>query len=101
MSLLDSIFTNVGMPIFHRIFGDAAIYTHGTAAPIATWAIINRSAENVGQFGERLENRITAQLPASGISSPQPGDTLTVGAVTYRIDQMLDNDGLFVTVALR
>lgn len=101
MSVLDRVFANIGMPIFKRIFGDPAIYVPAFGAQKATWAIINRGADNVGLFGERLENRITAQLPASEIPSPQPGDALIANDVTYRIDQMIDNDGLFVTVALR
>lgn len=101
MSQLDQIFQTTGMPIFRRIFGDAAVYKPGFGAAKATWAIVNRSAENVGQFGERLENRVTAQLPAADVPDPQPGDSLTVGTTVYRIDQKLFDDGLFVEVAIR
>jgi hypothetical protein len=101
MSLFDQIFKNTGMSMFRRVLGDAAVYEPGFGAAKATWAILNRSVDNVGQFGERLENRLTAQLPKADVPEPQPGDALTVGATTYRIDQTVNDDGLFVEVAIR
>lgn len=97
---------NTGMPAFHRVLGDAATYTPSyippaEPQPVATWAILNRGADLVGQYGEILERRVTASLPKTDVPDPQPGDSLTVGAATYRIDQFVGDDGFFVEVAIR
>ena len=55
----------------------------------------------VGQYGERLEVRTTAQLPKADVPDPQPGDSLTIGATTYRIDQVTTTNNLFVEVVIR
>lgn len=101
MSRLDQIMQTVGMPAFERVMGDAATYTPAGAAPVATWAILNRGSVAVGEFGERLEHRLTAQLPKTDAPDPQPGDALTVAGTVYRIDQAVNDDGLFVEVAIR
>lgn len=96
----------VGLPAFKRAMGDAAVYTPAYTppalpVPINTWAILNRGSVAVGEFGERLEPRLTAQLPKADVPDPQPGDGLSVGTTTYRIDQTVNDDGLFVEVAIR
>lgn len=101
MSRLDDIMATRGMPALRRVLGDDATYTQAGGDPVATWAIINRGSALVGQYGERLENRITAQLPKADAPDPQPGDSLTVGSKNYRIDQFVNDDGLFVEVAIR
>jgi len=106
MSRLDTIMQTIGMPALRRNLGDAAVYTPAFAPPaepqpVTTWAILNRSSAPVGEFGERMENRLTAQLPKTDVPDPQPGDSLTVGGKTYRIDQTVNDDGLFVKVAIR
>lgn len=101
MSLLDTIMATRGMPALRRVLGDDATYTPASGSPVATWAIIKRGSAFVGQYGEMLENRITAQLPKAAVPDPQPGDSLTVGSKTYRIDQVVNDDGLFVEVAIR
>jgi len=55
----------------------------------------------VGQYGERLEVRTTAQLPKADVPTPQPGDSLTIGATTCRIDQVTTTNNLFVEVVIR
>lgn len=101
MSRFDQIMQTVGMPAFRRTLGDAATYTPAGGAPVATWAMLDRGSDMAGQYGERLENRLTAQLPKTDVPEPQPGDALTVGATAYSIGQTVSDDGLFVTVAIR
>lgn len=106
MSRLDTIMQTIGMPAFRRNLGDDAVYTPAFVPPaepqpVATWAMLNRTSVAVGEFGERLESRLTAQLPKADAPDPQPGDSLTVGGKTYRIDQTVNDDGLLVEVAIR
>ena len=75
MSRLDEIMQTIGMPAFRRNLGDAAVYTPAFAPPaepqpVTTWAILNRSSAPVGEFGERMENRLTAQLPKTDVPDP-------------------------------
>ena len=100
MSQLDDIMTNVGMPAFRRVLGDDATYT-SSSGTIATWAVPVSGAELAGQYGPMLEVREARDLPVKDVPDPQPGDSLTVNGVTYRIDQALDRSDLFVRVAIR
>ena len=95
-----------GLRLLRQVFGDDAIYTPATTppaqpAPVATWAMLTQGSAFVGQYGERMETRILAEMPKAAVGTPQPGDSLTIGATTYRIDQVTADDGLIVTVALR
>ena len=92
---------SAGMPAFRRVLGDDATYTPVAGEPVATWCIFRHDSELVGQYGERLESRLTAQLPVADVPEPQPGDTVTFGGQTYRIDQLVDRDEYFYTVAVR
>lgn len=106
MSLLATIMTNAGLPALRQAFGDDATYTPpytppALPAPVSTWAIVRTNSELIGQYGERLEARLTAQLPRADVPDPIIGAALVVGTVTYRIDQQLAESDWFVTVALR
>ena len=101
MSQLDTIMQTRGMPAFRRVLGDAVTYTPAGGTPVATWAIIAIGSAMVGQYGERMEVRTTAQLPKADVPTPQPGDSLTIGATTYRIDQVTTTNNLFVEVVIR
>jgi hypothetical protein len=106
MSQFATIMRTVGMPVFERVLGDVATYTPpytppALPAPVATWAIVRVRSDLVGQYGERLEPRITAKLPRAEVPRPKIGAALAVGATVYRIDQQLEEGDWFITVALR
>jgi hypothetical protein len=106
MSQLDTIMATAGLPALRRVLGDEAVYTPpytppAEPAPVNTWAVLRKDSALVGQYGERLEARQTAQLPAAEVPHPVIGSTLTVASVPYRIDQVMDETAYFVTVALR
>mgnify|MGYP000965630497 FL=1 len=100
MSRLDEIMTNVGLPALRKQFGDDAIYTPTTGVPVSTWAMLSQALEQVGEYSPRAEMRRTAELPYADVPAPEIGATLTVHDVMYRIDQVLDSDGLTVKVAI-
>lgn len=101
MSYVDTVIV-AALPVPLRAnFGDDAIYTPPAPdAPVNTWIILSTSGAMVGEYGETFEPRQTATLPKSDIASPKIGATLTVDTVIYRIDQIVDHDVLFHTVAL-
>ena len=106
MSQLDTIMTQTGLPALRRVFGDAAVYTPpytppAEPEPVSTWVILRKASDLVGEFGERFESRLTAQLPLTDIPQPMIGSTLTIGATVYRIDQVIEQTAYFSTVALR
>lgn len=105
MSRLMDLMTTRGLPALQRELGDDAVYTPpyiapAEPAPVTTWAIVRASSAMIGQYGETFEPRQTAMLPKSDVALPKIGATLVVSTVTYRIDQIIDHDNLFHTVAL-
>lgn len=106
MSQFATLMRTVGMPAFRQVLGDEAVYTPpytppALPAPVTTWAIVRTRSDLVGQYGERLEPRITAKLPRADVPRPKIGAALAVGATVYRIDQQLEESDWFITVALR
>lgn len=102
MSRLDNIMQTIGMPAFKRWMGDPAVYQTADGDSVNTWAILGKSAEAVGEFGERVEFRDTAQLPKSAVPHPLSGALLIVqGNGAYRIGALLDANDLFCTVAVK
>lgn len=101
MSQLDDIMATVGMPAFRRVLGDDATYTPVAGDPVMTWVRFRHDSELVGQYGPRPESRLTAQLPVADVPEPQPGDSLTAKGKTYRVDQVISRNDLFVEVAIR
>ena len=98
-SQFDAIMAQTGLPALRRAFGEPIGYSG--SVEVATWAMFSRNPATVGQFGELIEARITAEIPLADVPDPQPGDTLMRGDVEYRVDQISGDDGYLVTVVLR
>ena len=102
MNLFDTAMTAIGKPAMRAAFGSDATFTpQATGAAIATWVMPATDQAFAGQFGERPEARRLVDLPVSDVPEPQPGDILSYGGSQYRIDQLLDHDEWFYSVALR
>ncbi|MFZ4792336.1 MAG: head-tail joining protein [Candidatus Competibacteraceae bacterium] len=106
MSQLDAVMAQAGLPALRRVLGDAAVYTPpytapALPAPVSTWAMLRKGSTLVGQYSDRLETRLTAQLPTAEVPHPVIGATLTINSVSYRIDQVQEETAYFITVALR
>ncbi len=98
--------TQAGLPALRRVLGDTAVYTPPYTAPaepepVSTWVMLRKGSALVGTYGDRLETRLTAQLPTADVPRPVIGATLTVNSATYRIDQVQDETQHLITVALR
>lgn len=94
--------TATGKPALRAAFGHDATFTpKATGAAVATWVMPATDLGFAGQFGERAETLSRVELPVSDVPEPQPGDAVAYGGKTYRIDQLLDRDEWFYTVAVR
>lgn len=101
MSAVDDLLAAALPAPLRANFGDDAIYTPPAPDdPVSTWVMLNTDSALVGEYGETFEARQTATLPKADVAAPKIGATLTVGAVTYRIDQIVGHDSLFHTVAV-
>lgn len=100
MSRFDSIMTHVGLPALRKQIGDDAVYTPPGGEPVATWAMMGTSVELVGQYSPVAETRKSAALPIADVPEPRVGASLVVNGVTYRVGQIIANDGYTVTVSL-
>lgn len=102
MSQFDQMIATRGIPIMRRLFGDEAIYTRKNGAVISTWVMLATDLGFAGQRDIRPETVRSVELPVADLlTDPQPGDQVTFKAQTYRVDQLLDNDGEFYRVAIR
>lgn len=101
MNLFDAAMTATGLPALRGAFGHDATYTPAaTGTPLATWVMAATDLGLAGQFGERAETRRLVEIPVSDVPEPQPGDAVTHGGKAYRVDQLIDRDEWFYTVAL-
>lgn len=100
MSRFDTIMANVGLPALRKQLGDDAVYTPPGGSPVATWAMMSASIELVGQYSPVAETRKSAALPIADVPDPRVGAALVVNGSTYRVGQVIANDGYTVTVAL-
>ena len=105
MSRFAEIWTGTAIPAFLSMMGDDAVLTHA-GEDVACKAIFESGLTAVGDYGERMENRHTAQLANS--LGAVIGDTLTLPApdpmdddVVWRLTQTLANDGFMTRFAIR
>lgn len=102
MSQFDQIMATRGIPVMRRVLGDEAVYTRKNGSTINTWVMLTTTLGFAGQRDIRPEIVQSVEIPITDlVSDPQPGDQITVKNVTYRVDQLLDNDGDFYKVAIR
>lgn len=102
MSQFDAILAQQGIPIMRRLFGDEAVYTRKDGVEISTWVMLKTDIGFAGQRDIRPETVQSVEIPiADLVIDPQPGDHVTFKGQTYRVDQLLDNDGDFYRVAIR
>lgn len=87
-------------------FGRPVTHTHGTGIGVEIQAVLEQSAEPVGEYGERVESRWTATVTKA--SGAAVGDTLSHAAdnpadddVVWKLTQMISDDGFVQTFALR
>lgn len=94
---LVATFTEVSAGLLDT-FGAPATLTHAlTSTPILV--ILESAAAPVGEYGERMESRYTMTLLRT--SGAVVGDTVTLGATTWHLAQLLDDDGFTLKFAVR
>ena len=87
-------------------FGRPVTHTNADDDEAVIQAVIEQETAPVGDYGERMESRMTATI--NKISGATVGDTLTVPAdlaaddpVIWKLSQLIDDDGFVQRYALR
>jgi len=80
--------------------GVPATYTPPAGLPLACTVVLRRDLQP-SPGGLTADPVTVADFLAADIPAPQAGATLAIGAATYRVDGLIDDDGAVVTVAVR
>lgn len=109
-SAADRIWQNVGNPALLRVFGVPAVHTNSDDDETSVTVILRSEFVAVGEFGERMEQRMTIQCETSvGAAigdtfsiTPDPTDDAPIpNPMIYRIAQLISESGLFRTFAVQ
>jgi len=109
-SLFDVIMRDSGIPAFQAVFGIPVTHTNADGDEVTITAMLDTEVAPVGEYGERMEARWTAEVAKS--ASAQVGDTLShAGEVTdddpypddvvLTLAQVIADDGYTVRFAVR
>lgn len=79
--------------------GEDAIYTEPNGTPVTIRVAMTRDSQLIGEYGQVLENRITARLPSS--IAPEIGARLQVAGMLYTVSSLLLDDSRMIEVVLR
>jgi hypothetical protein len=101
-SLFDTIMTDSAIPAIEAVFGIAATHTNADGDEIAVTVMMQMELAPTGEFGERMEERMTLELAKS--HGATIGDTFSIAndATTddpnpdptiWQITQLLTDDG--------
>lgn len=109
-SLFATIMRESGIPALQAVFGIPVVHMNTVNDEVTITAMMETELAPVGEFGERMEPRWTAEVAKS--AGVQVGDTLTVaGTVTeddpypddvvWTTTQVISDDGYTVKFAVR
>lgn len=84
-------------------FGEAATYTPSGGSPVAITVIVDRNVDLApGGFDSTvIERRTVLNILKTEVAAPERGDVCVVGATSYTVDSVFDDDGYVVKVAVR
>jgi len=109
-SLFDTIMKESGVPAFQAVFGIPVLHTNADGDEVTITAMLDTEVAPVGEYGERMESRWTAEVAKS--AGVQVGDTLTHAGetteddpypddVVWTLAQVIADDGYTVRFAVR
>ena len=109
-SVFDAVMRDVGIPVFEEVFGVPATHTNADGDEVTITAILETELAPVGEYGERMEPRWTAEVAKS--AGVQVGDTLAHAGtatdddpypddVVWTTTQVISDDGYTVKFAVR
>lgn len=108
-SAADRVWQTAGIPALLRAFGIPALHTHGAQPAVAITVIPRLEAVAVGDFGERMESRMTIQCAVStgatvgdtfSITPDPTVDNPTPTPMIWRAAQLIADNGLMRTFAV-
>lgn len=69
------------------LLGESATYSHDGAADISMYVLMSERSEFDAGTVYAVES---ARIARSDVDTPYPGDTMTIGATTYTVVQLLE-----------
>lgn len=92
---IDTLFNDDNMAV-------DAIYTPVAGGPVSVRVILTEGVEIASAgFSDVSDRRTVVGIRNSEIDSPGRGDTILVGAITYTVDVILEDDGYSTEVAVK
>lgn len=84
-------------------FGEAATYTPSGGGALAMRVIVDRTFDFApgGLESSVIERRTVLNIKKSDVATPGRGDICVIGATTYTVDQVIDDDGAIVKAVVR
>lgn len=101
MSHFDELLVSVD-PGFFDLLGDPCVYTDNQANTHSTRVVIEKNVEQFSAYETTVPiRRNIANLPKADVPEPKRGHTIEVGADTYTVDQLDNDDGHILRVLLK
>ena len=101
-SLFDTIMTDSAIPAIETVFGVAAIHTNSDGDEVAVTVMPQMELAPTGEFGERMEERMTLELAKShgaaigdtfSIENDATTDDPSPDPTIWQTTQLLTDDG--------
>lgn len=101
-SLFDDIMTESAIPAIEEVFGIAATHTNADSDELAVTVMLQRELLPTGEFGERMEERMTLELAKShgaaigdtfAIANDATDDDPDPDQTIWQATQLLTDDG--------
>ena len=101
-SLFDSIMTESAIPAIETVFGIAAMHTNSDGDEVAVTVMLQMELAPTGEFGERMEERMTLELAKShgaaigntfSIENDATTDDPSPDPTIWQTTQLLTDDG--------
>lgn len=101
MSHFDNLLQDT-TPAFFDSAGDPCTYTDGQANQYPSRVVIEKNVEQYSAYDTTVPvRRSVANLPKADIPEPKRGHKIEVGADTYTVDQLADDDGFIYRILLQ
>jgi hypothetical protein len=109
MSRFADLMNAVGLPAIFRVFGDAAVHINAAAAETPTPVYLRAELAAVGQYGERMESRMTLGVAKAvgaivgdvfEVPNAPTEDDADPDPTRWRAAQLLADDGYLQTFAV-
>ena len=83
-------------------FAQSSTYTPTVGSPSTASVIVDENVEIVGIGDSDVSDRRTVlTVQNTEVASPNSGDTFLIGAVTYTVDRIIEDDGAITQLVVK